>query len=79
MACITKIVVVETTIAIWEYDPSLPNNCISKMSNALKICLKCLKIPFLPLNPYFKGLKAIKDFKSFKSRNLGRLISILGV
>jgi hypothetical protein len=26
MAHITKIAVVETTTAIWEYDPSLPNN-----------------------------------------------------
>ena len=25
---ITKIVAVETMTAIWEYDPSLPNNCI---------------------------------------------------
>ena len=28
MAHITKIVAVETTTAIWEYDPSLPDNCV---------------------------------------------------
>jgi len=26
MDCITKIAAVETTTAIWEYDPSLPDN-----------------------------------------------------
>jgi hypothetical protein len=28
MARITKIAAVETTTAIWEYDPSLSDNCV---------------------------------------------------
>ena len=28
MDCITRIAVVETANAIWEYDPSLPDNCV---------------------------------------------------
>ena len=28
MSHITKVAAVETTAAIWEYDPSLPSNCI---------------------------------------------------
>jgi len=32
MAHITKIATVETTTAIWEYDPSLPNNHVLNSS-----------------------------------------------
>jgi hypothetical protein len=28
MGCVTKIATIENTNAIWEYDPSLLNNCI---------------------------------------------------
>jgi hypothetical protein len=48
MACITKIAAVKTTTAIWEYDPSLSDNCVLNGSLdvittiralAIKVCL----------------------------------------
>jgi len=48
MACITRIAAVETTITIWEYDPSLLDNCmLNGLLNviaairtlAIKVCL----------------------------------------
>jgi hypothetical protein len=48
MACITKIAAVETTTAIWEYDPSLSDNHVLNGSLdvittiqtlAIKVCL----------------------------------------
>ena len=58
MANITKIAAVETTTAIWEYDPSLPNNCMLNSSLdviaairmlAIKVCfvLSCLFFLFI--------------------------------
>ena len=35
MAAITKIANVETTTAIWEFDPTLPNNCV--LGNSLDV------------------------------------------
>ena len=46
MASITKITNVETTTVIWEFDPTLPNNCI--LSNSLNvvatICTLAIKV-----------------------------------
>ena len=55
---ITKIATVKTTAAIWEYDPTLPDNCILGQSLdviaavhtlAIKVCSLCSVICLLYL------------------------------
>jgi len=45
---ITKIAVVETTTAIWEYDPSLPNNCVLNGSLDVVTAVRTLAIKVRP-------------------------------
>jgi len=54
MAAITKTATVETTSAIWEYDPMLPDNCVlgdsldviaAVRTLAIKVCLSFLWLP----------------------------------
>jgi hypothetical protein len=44
MAHITKIAAVETTTAIWEYDPSLPNNRVLNGSLDVVAAIRTLAI-----------------------------------
>jgi hypothetical protein len=61
MAHITKIAAVETTTAIWEYDPSLPDNHVLNGSLdiiaaicmvAIKVCLVLFHFRFLSDEPF---------------------------
>jgi len=48
---ITKIAAVETTTAIWEYDPSLPDNCVlnGSLDVVAAVQMLAIKVPGQPL------------------------------
>jgi len=48
---ITKIAAVEMTTAIWEYDPSLPNNCVLNglLDVVAAVRTLAIKVPGQPL------------------------------
>jgi hypothetical protein len=52
MDCITKIATVETTNAIWEYNPSLPDNHVLNSSLDVVAAIRTLaiKVPSCPFS-----------------------------
>ena len=45
---ITKIAAVETTTIIWEYDPSLPDNCVFNSLLDVVVAIRTLAIKVCP-------------------------------
>jgi len=53
MDCITKIAAVEMTTAIWEYNPSLPNNHMLNSSLDVVVAIWILAIKLCPFLSFF--------------------------